>query len=226
MLMQEVHVIKNTALTSDTNSILLKKPAGFDYEPGQFIVVQTTIEEKPVRRSYSLASAPHQEHLEIIVKAQPQGLVSPHLCALAAGTTMHILGPFGQFTLQDEQAVLVGAGTGITPFIGYLRHLESVQTPHNITLLAAFRYEKDILLHEELARLTQTLNLTVHITLTRPEPTWKGLKGRVDELMLASFPSAAYYLCGPTPMVVTVKQALTQRGIKDVRTEKYGAITA
>jgi ferredoxin-NADP reductase len=72
--------------------------------------------------------------------------------------------------------------------------------------------------------------LRVVHTLTRSQPPdWTGYARRVDAEMLAEVgPSPAelprVYVCGPTPFVEAVAEALAQLGheSRDVKTERFG----
>ena len=222
--MESVTVIQNTQIAPDTHCIHLSKPKDFVYTAGQFVVLQIAIDGKPMRRSYSLASAPHQPHLEVVIKKQPHGRVSPRLCALRRGEEIGLLGPFGDFTLKDTSAVLIGAGTGIAPFISYLRDCAHRQQHVDITLLVSFRHKNDVLYEKELEQIAKHIPLTYKITLTRD--TWEGLTGRINKHMIAQLPVHTAYVCGPTPMVETVKQLLLAQQQRTIHTEKYGPVTA
>lgn len=225
--MYTVKILNNQVLAPETHALSLSKPDDFMYEPGQFIVLQTTINDKPVRRSYSLSSAPHQEELEVIIKAQPHGLVSPYLCDLDEGKELTLLGPFGHFTLEPTDIlILISAGTGVAPFISYVRHLAHHNTDASVTLFTAYRHATDILLAHELTTLANTLTLDWRVTLTRPDETWNERTGRISKDHLSDLPEGTYYLCGPTAMVNDVADALAELGRTDVRTEKYGKISA
>ena len=71
-------------------SIRVTKPEGFTFTPGQFVRLGLDIEENGkteyAARGYSIASVPSDPFLEFFIVEVPQGLVSPRLCALEAGS--------------------------------------------------------------------------------------------------------------------------------------------
>ena len=61
--------------TPDTVSILFDGPK-LNYLPGQFIMINYPLDDTFVKRAYSIASSPTQNHLQICVKEMPNGFVS------------------------------------------------------------------------------------------------------------------------------------------------------
>ncbi|WP_017431186.1 PepSY domain-containing protein [Vreelandella jeotgali] len=78
----------------------------------------------PVPRFYSLASASKDGVLEICVRQHPGGLCSNFLHALPVGDTIDtFIQPNPDFRPASSKApvVLIGAGTGIGPLVGFIR---------------------------------------------------------------------------------------------------------
>jgi ferredoxin-NADP reductase len=96
-------------------------------------------------------------------------------------------------------------------------------------LLFSSRGWDDVIYREELERLSGH-GLTVVHTLTRSQPPdWTGYARRVDSEMLAEVaPSPAErpraYVCGPTPFVGAVADALVDlhHEPQSIRTERFG----
>lgn len=91
-----------------------------EYTPGQFLNLHFETPAGGTHRSYSIANPPGpQGLLEIAMSPIPGGLASDALAALEPGESIAASGPFGRFVLRDEppcRYVLVGTGTGITPY--------------------------------------------------------------------------------------------------------------
>lgn len=233
--MIRVTVLENREEAPEVQTLLLRKPEGFTFVAGQFVVLQAEHEGRPMRRSYSIASAPHEDTVNVTVKRQRPGRFSPVLCALSPGEEIGLLGPFGAFVLppDDSPLVLLAAGTGITPFISFLRDLRRRGERRDITVLYSARTSAELLYRDELESLASEGALRLVLTITRPQEdtAWEGQRGRItaETLRQAELPSDAWnYICGPTPMVTAVREALLSSGVRAdrVRTEKFGNIEA
>lgn len=77
-----------------------------------------------VPRYYSLASNAQDGHIEICVRLMPNGLCSGHLHDLQPGATIDAYirsNPDFHMPGRKAPVVMIGAGTGIAPFIGMIR---------------------------------------------------------------------------------------------------------
>lgn len=225
--------------TVDVKTFRLMNPLGgmlpFTFLPGQFVSVTVTSDGKAVKRGYTIASSPTQaDYVEITVKHKEGGLVSGILHdSVQEGDLLEFSGPSGSFTFTGQECkciLLVGAGVGITPLMSVLRYLTDRSWPGDIYLVYGCRTPADIIYKEELTYLQHRHpNLKVIITVSRPEGTnWSGTTGRIDkELLEKSVPDIAsryVHICGPVPMMDSIKQTLSELGIpKDrIHTEAFG----
>lgn len=90
---------------------------------------------------------------------------------------------------EEMRMVCVAFGTGITPFLSYVRYLKAHNFGRNearagvhMTLVASVRHEGQLMLHEELVSLEQQFpqHFRYQPVLTRSWPTaWGYLKGRI-----------------------------------------------
>ena len=86
----------------------------------------------PLKRNYSISSAPEDQSYRISVKREakpgvPPGIVSGWLHDQAGpGTVLKVAPPTGEFFLnekEDNPVVLLSGGVGLTPMISILEHV-------------------------------------------------------------------------------------------------------
>jgi ferredoxin-NADP reductase len=222
--------------TPRAKSLVLSVPGWGGHLPGQHVDVRLTAEDGyQAERSYSIASAPAAERVELTVERLDDGEVSPYLTdVLRPGDKLEIRGPIGGYFTWDiargGPLLLVGGGSGVVPLMAILRH-RAAQGDHVPTrLLYSSRSSDEIIYHDELAQLDADPALDVVHTLTRSQPSdWTGYRRRIDEAMLAevTWPAAEgplAYVCGPTRLVESVASTLVALGHEPARikTERFG----
>jgi ferredoxin-NADP reductase len=202
--------------------------------PGQHVDVRLTAEDGyQAQRSYSIASPPGTP-LELTVELIEDGEVSPYLTEeLRAGDRFELRGPVGGYFVWEPSRggplFLVAGGSGVVPFRAMLLQLASEGGGGEATLLHSSRSWEDVIYRDELTDLAGA-DITVVHTLTRSQPEgWDGYARRVDAQMLEEAgpgPDARphVYVCGPTPFVEAVADALVELGHDPatVRTERFG----
>jgi len=172
-------------------------------------------EERPIFRSYSLSSAPHDTYIEFCIKLLPGGKASTMIEQAAVGDTLNFRGPNGRFTNTQTEHNLsfIATGTGIAPIIGIIRdELEYKKNTHNIHVLFGVRTTADIFWQQKFQELTtQYPNFTYHICLSQDEHE-QCKKGRVTT-HIESKPHTNYFLCGNRDMVMEVRNTLIEKNI-------------
>ena len=197
---------------------------------GQHVDVRLTAEDGyQAQRSYSIASAPEDEHLLLTVERLDDGEVSPYLTGeLRPGDELELRGPIGGYFVWDQSQggplLLVGGVSGVVPLRAMLRHHRAVGSEIPARLIYSARTADDLIYRAELEGYDTT------ITLTREQPGgWNGRTGRVGRALLAevAWPAAQQplvYVCGPTGFVEAVADVLVALGHEPARikTERFG----
>ena len=90
-------VVDTHHATPHTKSILLEVPGWEGHKAGQHVDVRLTAEDGyQAQRSYSIASAPEEENIELAVERLDDGEVSPYLTdELRFGDKLELRGPIG-----------------------------------------------------------------------------------------------------------------------------------
>jgi len=221
--------------TPRVTTIVFDVPGWPGHRAGQHVDVRLTAEDGyRTERSYSIASAPDGNRLALTVVRVPEGEVSPYLTdVLRPGDQIELRGPVGGYFVWEPAhggpLLLVAGGSGIAPLMAMVRLRAETGSDADTRLLASSRTREDIIFRAELERLAGD-GLTVVHTLTASQPPgWDGYARRVDAAMLAEVgprPAAApkVYVCGPTPFVEAVGEALVALGHEPqrIKTERFG----
>jgi ferredoxin-NADP reductase len=231
-------VIETVPETSRTKTISLRMPQWLGHDSGQHVDVRLTAPDGyQAERSYSIASAPEDEHVAITVERLDDGEVSPYLVdELRKGDELELRGPIGgYFVWHGDDArplMLIAGGSGVVPFRSMLRHHRHIQSSVPVRLLYSARSFAELIYQEELFRLATSDEMDICLALTRHQPPgWQGYARRIDRDMLretgwdpADRPSI--YICGPTPFVETAANLLLASGhdAAAIRTERFGGI--
>ena len=232
---QIAEVVDVVAETPRVKTIAFDVPGWPGHRAGQHVDIRLTAEDGyQAERSYSIASAPDSERLELTVERLDDGEVSPYLTdELRAGDRIELRGPVGGYFVwepsQGGPVLLAGGGSGVVPLMAMVRLRAATSGDAEMRLLLSSRGWDDVIYRDELERLNGD-SLTVVHALTRSQPPgWTGFARRVDAEMLAEVgPSPAerpdVYVCGPTPFVEAVAEALVQLGHepRQVKTERFG----
>lgn len=226
-----VQVLSLRALTADVHELILTliDPPKMSFLPGQAIAVHIpTASGLPKVRYYSIASPPSASHeIRLLFNQGEEGQGAHYFLRQAVGDVFEIEGPFGAFHLHDNPGhplVFVAMGTGIAPIRSMIATLLEQQTNEPITVLWGVRHEADIFYWEEFREwATRFPNVSVMITLSKPNEAWHGLKGRVTQI-LEGMPNplrCAAYVCGGRKMVAEVVGLLRQRGASHIYREQH-----
>ena len=203
------------------------------HRAGQHVDIRLTAEDGyQAQRSYSIASAPDGDRVELTVERVEDGEVSPYLTAEAGpGDVMEIRGPVGGYFVWDPApggaVLLVGGGSGVVPLMAMARQRAADGDDVPARLLYSARSWDDVIYRDELESLRGD-GLEVVYTLTRSQPDgWTGYSRRVDRELLAEVTPADFalaFVCGPTPFVEAVATALVALGHDPARikTERFG----
>lgn len=207
----------------------------FTYYPGQFITLTAVIQDKTVRRSYTMASTPTQLHYcAITVKREEQGLFSRYLHdEIKEGDLLEVMGPNGKFTFTGEEAqsiVLICGGVGITPMMSIIRYLTDIGWHNDIYLLYCCRTTDEFIFREELEQLQERyLNLHVYASMLRSEGTvWMGLQGlftkNIISHLVPDIASHRIHVCGPPAMMEAILGILKELKVPAdlILTEAFG----
>jgi ferredoxin-NADP reductase len=217
-------------------TIVLDVPDWPGHRAGQHVDVRLTAEDGyQAQRSYSIASAPERDALELTVELVDDGEVSAYLVEdVVPGDGFELRGPIGgHFTWSVADGgplLLLAGGSGLVPLMSMLRHRAAGGSDVPAQLLVSVRGPEERLFAAELESLAGSDGLRVDYTYTRAAPPgWSGWTRRVDAEMLAEIgpdPSERplVFVCGPTPFVEHAATLLVDAGHDPaaIHAERFG----
>ena len=221
--------------TARAKSLLLDVEEWGGHQPGQHVDIRLTAEDGyQAQRSYSIASAPQADALELTVERIDDGEVSPYLTEEArVGDQFELRGPIGGYFVWDASAtepiLLVAGGSGVVPLMAMLRHHRNTESTVDARLLVSVRSHEDLLYRDELDALGEPVRVCVTLTRGSAPQGWQGFTGRIDSEMLRAVGPGPerdprIYVCGPTPFVEQAASLLVGLGHDPgrVHTERFG----
>lgn len=167
-------------------------------------------------RSYSIASAPHENILEFHIRNNHRGGANQHaVTTLKTGDTLMLRGPFGKATLaQRAQApsalVLVAGGMGISPVKALIEDALHKGPAGPISLYWGVKTAADLYIGAHFRDLAAGNPAFLFIPVIEDEGGGKvheaALKGERD------FTGKIVYLSGPAGMIDAILPVLLQHG--------------
>ncbi|QFU85835.1 1,2-phenylacetyl-CoA epoxidase, subunit E [Amycolatopsis sp. YIM 10] len=220
-------------LCADAVAVTFDVPAEladeYEFRPGQSLTLRRIVGDREERRSYSICAAAGAKP-RIGVREVPGGMFSSWLVhEVAAGDTVEVQPPTGNFTPDLDQAahhVLIAAGSGITPILSIVASVLA-DPASSATLLYGNRRSDTVMFADELAdlkdRYRERLEL-VHVLSREPREAelftgrldGEKLSALVDRLMVAEQVDH-WWLCGPYGMVTDAQDVLERRGVPRAR---------
>jgi ferredoxin-NADP reductase len=220
------HLTGQTPRVADVVTFQFEKPAGFEYEAGQWFVITLPEFKEPLFHHFSFSCSPEDQWLEFTTRIRGSEFKTA-LRGLPIGAEVELEGPYGAFVLPPgrEAAVFLAAGIGITCVRSILRSLAArpEATPtREIVLIFANRLEEAIPFAEELGEMETTLpNFRVVHVLSQPGEGWAGHRGHVsEEILRLELPAPerwTYYTSGPPGFVGVMREMLATMGIESER---------
>jgi predicted ferric reductase len=223
LMRRPYQVVSVTAEPGDAWTVAVEPigHGGFSFEPGQFAWL--TLRHSPFamkEHPFSISSAPDPRgRLEFTIKEL--GDFTRRVRHVVPGETAYVDGPYGALSMDRYDApgfVFIGGGIGMAPLMSMLRVLaaRADRRPH-VLFTANSRWDR-VTFREAVDDLATRLDLHVVRVLEDPPEGWTGEIGYLTEDMLnrhlpGTRRGLEYFICGPTPMINTVEQALYRLGI-------------
>lgn len=198
-----------------------------EFDPGQYMQILLPGQEQ--WRTYSLANIGNWDgELEFFIHQQLTGMVSDWLRNEegTVGDVLSVRGPSGAFQLMENGTRprwFIGGGTGLAPLLSMARRMAEWGEPQAVRIYLGVNTPGDVFCLDELTELAEQLpDASVTICVWKPEGDLpesahdkiryvQGTPAEVVGAALADFPAPPdMYVCGPSPMVVALENALAK----------------
>jgi NAD(P)H-flavin reductase/ferredoxin len=212
-------ISKLELLGADVLRVRLRCHAPIGFRAGQYV---TIMRERGLARSYSVASLPEEEELELHVRRISGGKMSGWLHnAARTGDRLSVIGPSGECFYvpgkEDQPLLLAGTGTGLAPLYGILR--DALKHGHRgpIQLFHGALHSGGLYLVEELRRLARRYSHVEYTPAVLNGNESEGVTvGSLDQVVLKRFPKLSGwrgYICGDPALVQLLKKKLFLSGM-------------
>lgn len=197
------------------------------HRPGQYLTFWLEIPgNPPVKRNYSISSAPNGQTYRISVKREPHGLASGWLHDEAKpGTVLKVAAPAGEFFLGEHverPVVLLSGGVGLTPMVAMLEALVDNGAAVPVLYIHG-THDRETHAMRDHVRLLGAKGKAVHVTDFHQSPLAGEVQGQdydaagiiTDEWLVENTPvaEADYYICGPRPFLRHAVSTLSLAGV-------------
>lgn len=218
----------------------------FRFQNGQFVMIGLEVEQRPLLRAFSVASANHDETLEFYSIKIPDGALTSRLQKIRPGDTVLVsartTGTLVVGNLRPgKHLYLLATGTGLAPFMSIIQdpatyeRYEKVVLAHGVRRVSDLGYrqfiEQELPAHELVGEQVRS-QLVYYPTVTR-EPFRN--QGRITDLLASGQLSAdvglpaldseadRVMICGSPTMLRDLVTLLESRGFDEGNSGEPGA---
>ena len=199
------------------------------FKPGQFLHLAIDQYDPsfqwPESRVFSIASSPGQ-FTEITITFSVKGKFTRRMFdEVKNGDLVWLKFPYGSFLFIDDKAdiILIAGGTGITPFVSFLKHSIKNKLDTNISLYYGVRSPEYLIFDSLLQECQKKLKNYKHHIFFEADSEKNEFdvvsNGRlsIETILIDTVgnDNAIYYLSGPQKMILNFKKQLLKSGLSE-----------
>jgi len=223
-------VCKIEKLTSDSVALSFEVPDRlknlYVFISGQYLTLEISINQKKIRRSYSICSGPN-ELLKIGIKRVQGGVFSSYAIEhIKIGSRINVSPPNGRFCYKPEsyKEIITGiaAGSGITPVLSIAKSTLNSNDENEFRLIYGNKSISDEMFSSEIKSLKNEFSDRFKVIHVYSQSNEKESKfGRIDDSIINYYinlygTADKYFICGPEPMIYSISNVLlTKKVSKD-----------
>jgi ring-1,2-phenylacetyl-CoA epoxidase subunit PaaE len=225
-------VIKETPeAVSVTFDVPIELKSKYIFLPGQYLTLESLINNEKIRRDYSISSTPSSGNLTVTIKKVKNGIFSNYANdSLRKGSLINVSLPRGRFVYDSNSnspkiILAFAAGSGITPIISIIKTALENSPKTSCKLIYGNKSPKTTIFLNDLNYLKQVHKNRFDLQLVYSQAQAENsFNGRIDAEKTAHFLQnlsseqkslSNYYLCGPEKMIFNVKNELLKNNIKE-----------
>lgn len=187
----------------------------------EFTIGHEKVDERGVRRYFTISSSPTENEIKIGVKFNENGSsLKKKLLALKIGDKIAAGELDGDFLLPEDKnsiLVFVAGGIGVTPFRSMIKYMLDTKDKRSVTLFYNIKDERDIAYKELFAEAKDKLDFKIFYNINQ---------ARVEEELRNNLPldkKFDFYISGPSAMVGLYKKMAKHLGIhkKQIHTDYF-----
>ncbi len=130
-------------------SFKVTRDAGLRFKNGHFIMIGLQLEDKPLMRAYSIASANYEEEMEFFSIKVEDGPLTSRLQKIQPGDEILISKkPTGTLLVDDllpgKNLYLLSTGPGLAPFLSIIRDPYTYEKFDKVILTHGVRYKSEL----------------------------------------------------------------------------------
>jgi len=217
------------AITFDVPSHLQEK---FSFKQGQHLTLKAMINEREVRRSYSICSSVVEQQLQIAIKHIEGGSFSTFANnEFKEGMAVEVMPPQGHFFTElspqsKNNYLFIAVGSGITPIISHIQSIIAVEKNADVTLIYGNKTPASTMFDDKLTLISQAnaerfKQINIY---SQAQQVNELLNGRICTQKIIDFNTAALinissftdvFLCGPPSMITELITCLKTYGVTD-----------
>jgi ferredoxin-NADP reductase len=226
-------VRERTVIADNTYELVFDTNTKPTFHPGQYLewtLPHANADDRGMRRYFTIASSPTEEHLKIGVKVMPGGSsFKEALLAIKPGDSMYGAMRGGDFTLPTnprEKMLFIAGGIGITPFRSMIKYLIDTKQHRDIVLFYSSKTWGEVA-YRALLKEAQQYGITTVYCLGAADATATGTVevGTITEEIITKYVpdyrERSAYLSGPDGMVQAYKQLLKKLGANKIHTDYF-----
>lgn len=214
------YIVQNVVQFGDIIEIYLQSRRPYRklmHRPGQFIYIyfdSPELSSEP--HPFSISSSPQSDYLRISIKEL--GDWTGKINQLKKGDHAYVWGPYGKFSDHyfehaDKEAVFIGGGIGITPFLSIIKDIFFRSGgKKKVYLFYSYDKEGEDYYREEVEHIDANIG-HFHTILHCAEKKGYLSVEIIKEYVGGDLSNKVFLICGPKPMMDALQNQLLEAGI-------------